>query len=70
MPKTISDDAILRGLPALARDGLDDAITPRALGNMIDRGHLQIEKFAGRYTSTRRRIREAFERAMDGEKRR
>ncbi len=67
---TVNDDQILRGLTAICRDGLDDAITPRALYNMIARKHIRIHKVAGRYTSTRVRVRELFEAAMDGEAKR
>jgi hypothetical protein len=33
---------------------------------MIGRGHINIAKVAGRFTTTRARIRAAFEQAMDG----
>jgi hypothetical protein len=66
MSKTLTDDSLLRGLIAISRDGLDGEISARALSNMIDRKHIRIEKVAGRYTSTRRRIRQQFEALMDG----
>jgi hypothetical protein len=63
----VNEDAILRGLTAISRDGLDGEISPHALHNMISRGHIRIPKVAGRYQSTRRRIRELFEALMDGD---
>ncbi len=65
MAKAINDDTILRGLTAIARDGLDGALSPHALHNMIMRKHIKISKVAGKYTSTRRRIRQLFETMMD-----
>jgi hypothetical protein len=68
MPKTLTDDSLLRGLVAISRDGLDGEISARALSNMVERKYILIEKVAGRYTSTRRRIRQQFEALMDGER--
>jgi hypothetical protein len=67
-PKTrvVDDDTILRGLHAISRDGLDGAISPRALYAMIGQGHIKIGKVAGRFTSTKRRVRALFDAAMDG----
>jgi hypothetical protein len=64
----VAEDTILRGLPEISRDGLDGKPSPRALNNMISRGHIRIPKIAGRYTTTRRRIREMWEALMDGDK--
>jgi hypothetical protein len=66
MAKVINEDAILRGLTAIARDGLDGALSPHALHNMIERKHIRIPKVAGRYTSTRRRMRAMWDALMDG----
>jgi hypothetical protein len=60
------EDTILRGLEAISRDGLDGAITPRALYAMLERGHIKIQKIGGKFTTTRRRIRQQFEDLMDG----
>jgi hypothetical protein len=65
----MTDDQILRGLKAIAERGLDGQVSSRALYAMIERGHLKgIRKVAGKYTSTRRRVREIFEAAMDGKR--
>ena len=66
MAKVIDDDRLLRGLTEIARDGLDGAISAHALHNMIHRGHIKLGKVAGKYTSTRRRIRQMFDAMMDG----
>jgi hypothetical protein len=65
MARLLNEDAILRGLPAISRDALDGRISPHALRHMVERGHIELPKIAGRYTSTRRRVREMWDRLMD-----
>lgn len=64
--RRVDDDAILRGLTAIARDGLDNELTPKALYNLIYAGDLKIAKVCGRYTTTRARVRRLFDELMDG----
>jgi hypothetical protein len=48
----VSEDTILRGLTAISCDGLDGAITPRALYAMLTRKQIKVQKIGGKYTTT------------------